>query len=520
MRARPARRVLAFSLLVASAFVGGGAALTASADTREPVINYQGTMTLTSSEGDSANLTVLLSVDCTNSPCTARTTLIAGDYGASPSNDLALPLTNGKLNTSLPAYGDICNNHFLGGGGLTIELTVTDVAVTRTSAPTGPISCPGGFEVTSYQSTMTGRLAYQSGSACLIFNTCVDAKPTHSAKPHSAASSTIAFSLPAEPSQLSHLPAAHPLSASQVAWTAGGAVLLVAIVGFPSVLLDSASERVTTAIGNRRRDKSQKARDAVAAPPLTVIGWPIAIVGLLVAAVASAFIDPGFGLSSEGLRIALTIVVAFATAIALGWAFVSVVMRVSRPESAPRVEFRPLTLLVVAAAVLVSRLTGFEPGFIFGLVAGIGFGTALAVADRARAALLGIGYLLVISLTAWVGYSVLLGSIGSHPDWMPRLALESLSAIAITGMTALPIALLPLRGLTGRVVWEWHRWIWAIAYALVIAGFLLLLMPLPASWQQVHSSLWVWAAGFAAYAVVSVVVWLVVVRPWTVSQPE
>jgi hypothetical protein len=194
-------------------------------------------------------------------------------------------------------------------------------------------------------------------------------------------------------------------------------------------------------------------------------------------------------------------------------------MRVTHPTSRARVEFRPLTLLVVVGAVLFSRLTGFEPGIVFGLVAGVGFGTLLATAERARAALATLGYLLVAALTAWVGYSLLTTSADVDPAWPLAFARETLSAIAITGLSALPIAMLPIRGLTGRAVWAWSRPAWGGSYLLAGAAFLLVVMPLPDSWLHVQLQWWAWAAGYAAFAVTAVLLWLVVTRPWKPAPP-
>jgi hypothetical protein len=143
----------------------------------------------------------------------------------------------------------------------------------------------------------------------------------------------------------------------------------------------------------------------------------------------------------------------------------------------------------------------------------VGFGAILATAARARAALLALGYTAVIAVAAWIGYS-LIKPTASTGDWVSVLALETLSAIAVTGLSALPVALLPVRGLTGHAIWSWSRWAWVLVYTIAVAGFLLVLMPLPESWQRVRLEIWAWAGLYAAYAVVAVIVWLIAVRPW------
>jgi hypothetical protein len=319
-----------------------------------------------------------------------------------------------------------------------------------------------------------------------------------------------------QPSTLSTLRTpAESASLPAVAWAVGGATVLGLLVGLPSVLLDSATERLSTRFEERRIRRGREPRPSWAAPPLTVLGWPLAILGLIAAGIASALVDPGFRLTLDGARAAASIVVAFIAVIAVSWGCIGLIMRLARPGSAPRVEFRPLTLLVVAAAVVFSRLSGLEPGVIFGLVAGIGFGAVVGSRARGLAALLGVGYLLGASALGWIGYSLLAARVGDDPQWWQLLAVETLAAIAMTGVSALPIALLPVRGLLGHSLWSWSRVVWALAYGASVAGFLLMLLPLPDSWETLAGPVQVWAIGLAAYAVAAVVVWLVVVRPWS-----
>jgi hypothetical protein len=74
--------------------------------------------------------------------------------------------------------------------------------------------------------------------------------------------------------------------------------------------------------------------------------------------------------------------------------------------------------------------------------------------------------------------------------------------------------LLPVRGLVGRDVWQWNRAAWAVSYAVGLAGFLLVLMPMPFSWATVSASIWAWGGLYAAYALAALGVWLAVERPW------
>jgi len=200
------------------------------------------------------------------------------------------------------------------------------------------------------------------------------------------------------------------------------------------------------------------------------------------------------------------------------WFLLILLVRRTTPTATARFRFAPASLLVVVIAVLFTRLTGFQPGIVFGLVAGVVFGTVIAVAEKARLALIGLGYSFALALVGWVAYSVIASSTGSHPGAPIVFVQETLSAMAIGGIAALPIALVPLRGLAGYEIWRWHRWLWALAYAVGLVAFFVVLMPKPFSWATVGWSVWAWGGIYAAYALGAVILWLIAARPWRTDE--
>jgi hypothetical protein len=242
-------------------------------------------------------------------------------------------------------------------------------------------------------------------------------------------------------------------------------------------------------------------------------GWPAAAGGVVAASIISSFVDPRFGFDPASIRTFLSILTSFLLDVVIGWFAVLLIVRKTHPQSTARFEFKPLTLVIVVVAVLFTRLTSFQPGIVFGLVAGVAFGGLLATAEKARVALIGLGYSFGIGLLAWIGYTALSATSGS-PDAVTIFVRETLSGIAIAGSSSLPIALLPIRGLTGATVWEWKRWVWALGYAIGLFGFMVMLMPMPFSWEKVPINLIVWIGAYVAYAAVAVGVWLALERPW------
>jgi hypothetical protein len=279
------------------------------------------------------------------------------------------------------------------------------------------------------------------------------------------------------------------------------AVVLVLLVAFPTTLLNSAAEQGSdrfSAWWRRRRGLGE-------ADPGR---WWWAASGVLAAGVVASFVDPEFGLNPGSLRTLVSVLVGFLVDVVIGWSVVVWVTRRLNPGAVASFAFKPVSLVLVALAVLFTRITDFEPGIIFGLVAGVSFGALLDRAGEARASLVTLGYGFVVALVAWLGYSLL----GAPQGTVAVFASETLSAVAIAGMAALPIALFPLPGMPGKAVFTWNRPVWMGAYLVGLAAFFIVLMPMPFSWEQVDWSLRAWIGVYLAYLAAAVVAYLVVAR--------
>lgn len=283
--------------------------------------------------------------------------------------------------------------------------------------------------------------------------------------------------------------------------TAAVTIILLLLVGLPSALLgQSLSENYDRMFG-RLSAAIQRASRTLATPSLP--GWlPIAF-GMALATVMSAFVDPGFGWNPGSVRVLVSMGIAFAVESVAGWFVIRSVLARTDPDLDPKPEFKFGSLIIVLLAVVVSRIVGFEPGMVFGLVVGLTFGASLAASRDARVKLIGLGWAFAIGVVGWVGYSLLAGV----PGWLPVFAAETLSALAVSSLAALPVALLPLADLDGGVLFRWNRWVWAGVYATEMFVFFVVLMPMPFSWGDVGTPLATWVGLYLAYAVFAVAVW-------------
>ncbi len=300
------------------------------------------------------------------------------------------------------------------------------------------------------------------------------------------------------PSVLSALQQPEDVTAENVLLGIALAVVLVLLVAFPTTLLNSAAES-----GSDRVSAWWRGDAGVEARPGR---WRWAASGVALAGLIAAFVDPEFGFNLGSVRVLLSILTSFAVETALGWLVVAWAVRRVNPGAEASYSFKPATLLVVAALVAFVRVADFEPGIIFGLVAGVAFPAVTSKTGLARNALVSVGWAYLVGIAAWFGYAAL----GSPSGATQVFASETFSAMAVAGMAALPIALFPVRGLLGSQLFAADRRLWAGAYAVGLASFFVVLMPAPFAWDEIAGTLKAWVGIYLAYLVVAVLAWSVV----------
>ena len=168
----------------------------------------------------------------------------------------------------------------------------------------------------------------------------------------------------------------------------------------------------------------------------------------------------------------------------------------------------PSTLVVAAVCVLISRVVGFLPGYLYGLVFGYAFATSVEPKHDSRAGALGAWWLLALSFIAWITLgAVRIQGVG---DTVPgTVAASVLAALVVAGIEGVVLSLMPLRFLPGEVVFRWQRLRWVVLYALGLFGFVFILLnPASGYVPQQASVPFVVAVGlFAGFGLASVLFW-------------
>lgn len=236
--------------------------------------------------------------------------------------------------------------------------------------------------------------------------------------------------------------------------------LLVLLMPFPAQLFNSTLE---THYGTVRRwfrlDALQRATGRMS-------GFWESFVGILafvfLAAVIYALLDPTVGLDASGAATiaGLAIGIVLTTIMASG----PLLMNAIRTGTAWRIRALPATLFVGLVCVLISRLTGFLPGYLYGVILGFVFARELSRSEQGRANGLAAAALLGMALLAWLGLAL----IGPDPSGVvATIAATTFSTLLVAGLEAVVFGLLPFRFLPGEPLHATNRLFWA---ALLFVG--------------------------------------------------
>ncbi|HEX8004241.1 MAG TPA: FGLLP motif-containing membrane protein [Mycobacteriales bacterium] len=378
--------------------------------------------------------------------------------------------TRGAPITRLVAGSDVA---------VTDALRIADVVVPGAASP-GPTAAPAAPGAAPGATRAPGRLAAAPGP--------VDPPPGRSTFSHALPSASEV-----------------PLDARTLLVNALLTALLMVLIAFPSELFNSTLEKHYDEVRGwfgLRRERRRAAERPRGQRVAMFLGYAAA------AAVLYALLDRDAGLDGRTARLWFGLLVGIVVVTLTFGAAALLYHR--RRGSRGAIEVLPGTLLVAVACVVVSRLTEFEPGYVYGIVGGYAFAKALPARDEGRAAVLSAGWVLAAALLAWLVWQPVNAAAEDGSAGLPLGLLDTtLAAIAIGGVQGLVVGLLPLRSLPGHAIARWDRRVWAAAYGLVLFVFLtLLLHPSSGFGADTHPvPFFTWLGLFVGFGAVSVAFW-------------
>jgi S-formylglutathione hydrolase FrmB len=251
--------------------------------------------------------------------------------------------------------------------------------------------------------------------------------------------------------------------AGVVARNLGLTLALVLLLTFPAELFNRTAEQ------NADEIRGWLAPLAPLAPLRRVL--PPAPVAAIAAAGLYGFLDPDLGLDAASAALVVGLLVAIAAATATHELSTAAHAR-RRFGVAGRFRVYPGALVVAIACVAVSRLVGFAPGYLFGLVAGFDFTGRLSEEEEGRALAHGARNMLLLAGAAYVLWGPVDGAVQGGDGGFPMLVLDAvLAATFVAGLQGVLFGLLPLRFLDGEKVLRYSQLVWLALFGPALFAF-------------------------------------------------
>jgi hypothetical protein len=211
------------------------------------------------------------------------------------------------------------------------------------------------------------------------------------------------------------------------------------------------------------------------------VSWPVFGVILLVGSVFGALLNPAFGLNVSSMKGLIATFLAFGFGTALSWVTGRRFRQWHKYPTETYLRALPLGLAVEALSVFVSRVTHFEPGYLYGVVVGLAFVGSMEERHNAHFAALSSLATLSVGLIAWLLWiPVNHFAVESGTSAVVVVLDDVLGSVFVGSLVGTVFGLLPLRGLPGGTLKNWRRDVWAGVF--FVAVFLLVEVELrPAS---------------------------------------
>jgi hypothetical protein len=163
----------------------------------------------------------------------------------------------------------------------------------------------------------------------------------------------------------------------------------------------------------------------------------------------------------------------------------------------------------VAVFVVVSRAADLQPGYLYGIVLGIVFGSKDAPRDEGREQAAGAAWTLAVAIAAWLLLGWLRSTSPDPSDFVGIAAQTALAAVMVAGIEAVALGMVPFRFLPGAAVYRWSRVAWAALFGIGVFAFVHVLIGPNLGYLSELSvaGLVAAAAAFVAFGIISLAVW-------------
>lgn len=228
---------------------------------------------------------------------------------------------------------------------------------------------------------------------------------------------------------------------------------------------------------------------------------------LLVGSLLGALLDPVFGFNTRTVLSYVAIVIAMVAGVFISGLTTSGYHRAAKHGKVPyKLEALPVGLVIAAVCVIISRASGFAPGYLYGVICGVAFGRQLA--KREEGHLVAISSLLkvLLAVLACVAWDSVTANASQSGSFFGTVLLDDfLASLFVSSLVGTLISLLPLRFLPGHKLQSWHKGAWLAVFGVTLFVLIqVLLRPHSTSSGPSHAPLVTTAMLFVVFGVGSV----------------
>jgi hypothetical protein len=253
------------------------------------------------------------------------------------------------------------------------------------------------------------------------------------------------------------------------------ALILLLLVALPAEIFNSTLSRhnthLTTQAGRLGHPLKRLEAMLDQLPNWLVLG-SFATVGSLL----YCLIDPTFGFTRQSVALLLGLMGALA--------LITVVHELIRNfylerkfHKRGKLKAFPLGLLIAAILVLFSRLAHFEPGYMFGVFAGLSFRVEPTMKEDGRSLAVTALLVLAVGVGAWFLWIPVSDQVAHGNGPFGILVLDALLATTwVVSVQSLLFSLIPLKFLDGEKVVNWNKLGWFGVYLLGMFVFVQAIM--------------------------------------------
>jgi hypothetical protein len=248
-----------------------------------------------------------------------------------------------------------------------------------------------------------------------------------------------------------------PLDFSRMAQSAAAASGAILLLAFPYQLFNSTLEENYEEVRGWFGLKP-KPPDYVPPHQGLLLAAFVVVSGLLF-----ALLSPDFGLNSTTLVLGTGLAIAVLVT-GLGFALPGFIYMLGKGDRG-RIRVLPGSIVVGAVTVLISRLVGYTPGYVYGLLAVLVFRQALDKKREGRLATVTSLVVFAVCLGAWfLRVPVSNAARHANPSVVILILEAALGGIFLFGLESLIVDLLPMRFLDGSRIKAWKRTVWAALF--------------------------------------------------------